>query len=96
MTSYARSKPTNVFVALISKARRHGIRPTDPPRPLGVIATELGVSRQTIYNAMDGTHTPRPHVRQRIAEGLSRIIDRPVDEILAQLDRHWCDVDDLL
>ena len=34
--------------------------------PVSLVATKLGVSRQTIYNWFCGTHNPKPAVGRRV------------------------------
>jgi len=77
------------FTKLVNRARTIGIERTDPPRPIGEIGRVLGVSRQTIYNLLDGKHTPRPFIRERLARGLAKLLSMPLDEVRRHVESDW-------
>lgn len=57
---------TSSFNTLVDRYRSRG--DDTPPVPYGVVASRIGISRQHLYNLLNGDQFPSPHIIARIAK----------------------------
>lgn len=63
------------FRTLVRRAARRDLNKTEKPKRLVDIASDCGISRQHLYNLMNGTHVASGWVEARIAAGLRLSLD---------------------
>lgn len=77
------------FNDLVDHALTHGIEATHAPRTRSSVASSCGISRAYLYSLLDQRHTPRPHIRERIARGLADLTGMARTKVRRHLDEEW-------